>query len=129
MRIRIINFCDVFLIMKRGVMSKESIIRIFDLVVVFFIFTVLFYNVRAEIKNKGLDQSYAALDLALESSLVSSAPGNLAVHYFSDNDFDYIIDDEVIVLYGTSEKAYRILRDKKVALDRTSEGLILRKDE
>ena len=97
---------------------------------VFFIFTVLFYNVRAEIKNKALDQRYAALDLALESSLVSSAPGNLKVSYAKDPDFSYSIkNQELIVFYGTAEEAYRFLLSNAIFVEENELGLVLKKHE
>ena len=115
---------------KRGFISEEAIIRIFDVILVFFVFTVLFYNVRAEIKNKSLDQSYGALDLALESSLISSAPGNLKVTYPKDQDFRYSVrNNEIILFYGTSEKAYRFLLSHDIIVEENEDSLILKKNE
>jgi len=115
---------------KRGFISEEAIIRIFELAMVLFVFSVLLYNVRAEIKNKAIDQSYGAIDLALEGSLVSSAPGKLEVSYLEDKDFRYLVGDrEIILLYGTSEKGYRFLLHNDIEIEEREGNLILRKNE
>lgn len=115
---------------KRGFISEEAIIRIFEAVMVLFVFSVLLYNVRAEIKNKALDQSYGAIDLAMEASLVSSAPGNLEISYLKDNDFRYLVGDrEIVLLYGTSEKAYRFLLYNDIVMKEADGSLTLKKNE
>ncbi|MEK6922534.1 MAG: hypothetical protein AABX08_01905 [Nanoarchaeota archaeon] len=115
---------------KRGFVSEEAIFRIFELVMVVFIFLVLFYNVKAEVKNKALDQSGEAIDLALEGALISSAPGKLEVSYPRDSEFQYRIDGlDVLVGYGASEKAYRTLLSKEVRIKQTGDKVTIEKNE
>ena len=80
-------------------------------------------------RNRSLDQSYGAIDLALESSLVSTVSGRLETRYDKDPDFRYVVSDkEIVLFYGASEKAYRFLVHDDVKISESEGKLVLQKN-
>jgi len=112
---------------KRGLVSESALIKTFELLMVLFIFAVLMFNVRAEVRNRALDQSYETVDLALETTLISSAPGKLEVSYPKAEDFGYSIDEgELLVRYGFADKTYRLLIQKPVELKEIEGNVVIK---
>jgi len=111
---------------KRGLIEEVVIIRVFELVMVVLIFTVLYFNAKAVIEGKEKDQEYEAIDLSLAATMVSSAPGNLEINYNQHSDFLYSIKDKnIIVNYGLSDVKYPFAEfDKKIKIN-TKDGRVI----
>jgi len=111
---------------KRGLIEEIVIIRVFELVLVVLIFTILYYNAKALIEGRERDQEYEAVDLSLIATLVSSSPGNLEVNYNQHTDFLYSIRDRNIVIeYGLSSKKYPYVEFNRIRMNTKDKKVVL----